>query len=252
MKKISVFIITVFAFSSFSARAGILDVSRLTEDGEFSASFGAAFKTGANKAGDAQDDISSGTVEELGLEIDYTFLEDWTLSFATGNDYSDSQIGLSYKILTNNGFKLDFSTNYGIAWTKDAKTDKRIGNNNIDAGFRIHGIAGDVFQWAAKITGQFVFAEPKNFWNAGLILEGMYYFSPDLATKVELKFAFKEIEQPVTLYDRAIKVGVVYNMSNNASVHPYLKYHFKTKNSDHSDILPDDVWEFGTEFSVMF
>lgn len=252
MKKISVFIIMAFAFSSFSARAGILDVSRLTEDGEFSASFGAEFKTGENKAGDAHDDIRSGTIDDLGFGISYTFLNDWTVSFGTGNDYADSQIGLSYKILTNEGFKLDFSTNYGIAWTKNAKTEERIGNNNIDAGFRIHGIMGDIFQWAAKVTGQFVFANPENFWNAGLILEAMYYFSTDIATKIELKFAFKEIETPVTLYDRSIKVGVVYNMSETASVHPFLKYHFKTKNSEHSEILPDDDWKLGVEFSVIF
>ncbi len=235
------------------ARAGgISDVSRLTEDGEFSATFGAAFKTGMNKEGTARDDFSSGTIEELGFELDYTFLSDWTVSFSTGNDYSDSQVGLSYKVLTHNGFKLDLSADYGIAWTKDAQTDKRIGNNNFDAGVRIHGIAGDAFQWAAKVTGQFVFAEPKNFWNTALTLEAMYYFSDAIAAKTEVNFAFKEIKEPVTLYDRDIKLGVVYNMSRNASVHPYVKYHFKTKNSEHNDIKPDDNWKIGAEFSVVF
>lgn len=231
---------------------GISDVSRLTEDGEFSATFGAAFKTGMNKEGTASDDFASGSVEELGFELDYTFLSDWTVSFSTGNDYANSQVGLSYKVLTYDGFKLDLSADYGIAWTKNAKTDERIGDNNFDASIRIHGIAGDAFQWAAKVTGQFVFAEPKNFWNLGLTLEGMYYFSDALAAKTEFNFKFKEIEAPVTLYDRSIKLGVVYNMSENASVHPYIKYHFKTKNSEHSAILPDDDWKLGAEFSVVF
>lgn len=235
------------------ARAGgISDVSRLTEDGEFSATFGAAFKTGMNKEGTASDDFASGSVEELGFELDYTFLSDWTVSFSTGNDYANSQVGLSYKVLTYDGFKLDLSADYGIAWTKNAKTDERIGDNNFDASIRIHGIAGDAFQWAAKVTGQFVFAEPKNFWNLGLTLEGMYYFSDALAAKTEFNFKFKEIEAPVTLYDRSIKLGVVYNMSENASVHPYIKYHFKTKNSEHSAVLPDDDWKLGAEFSVVF
>lgn len=235
-----------------TVNAGIFDVSRLTENGEFSATFGAEFKTGKNKEADANDDFASGTVDELGLEVDYTFLNDWTVSFSTGNDYSDSQVGLSYKILTDKGFKLDFSTDYGIAWTKNAETNERIGNNNIDAAFRIHGIIGDAWQWAAKVSGQFVFAEPKNFWNIGFTFEGMYYFSVNMAVKTELNFSFKEIENPVTLYDRSIKLGAVYNMSDTSAIHPFIKYHFKTKNSEHSYILPDDHWSIGAEFSVSF
>lgn len=239
-------------YPNFLNAKGISDVSRLTEDKEFSATFGAEFKTGANKSGTGHDNIASGTIDELGVGISYTFLNDWTVSFSTGNDYANSQVGLSYKVLTYDGFKLDLSADYGIAWTKNAKTDERIGDNNFDASIRIHGIAGDAFQWAAKVTGQFVFAEPKNFWNLGLTLEGMYYFSDALAAKTEFNFKFKEIEAPVTLYDRSIKLGVVYNMSENASVHPYIKYHFKTKNSEHSAVLPDDDWKLGAEFSVVF
>lgn len=232
--------------------AGIADVSRLTQNNEFSASFGAEFKTGANKSGTGHDDIASGTIDDIGMGLSYTFLDDWTVSFSTSNDYADSQVGISYKVLTYEGFKLDLETNYGIAWTKNAKTDERIGDNNIDAAVRIHGIAGDAFQWAAKVRGAFVWAEPKNFWNWGLTLEGMYYFSADWATKIELNFAFKEINAPITLYDRSIKLGAVYNITDNSAVHPYVKYHFKTKNSEHSEIKPDDDWKFGAEFSVIF
>lgn len=231
---------------------GIFDVSRLTQNNEFSASFGAEFKTGANKDGTSHDDVASGNIDDIGLEIDYTFLDDWTVSFSTSNEYADSQVGISYKVLTNKGFKLDLSADYGIAWTKNAATNQRIGNNNIDAAFRIHGIAGDLFQWAVKFTGQFVFAEPKNFWNAGLKLEAMYYFTDNLAAKTELNFSLKEIDAPITLYDRSIKLGAVYNTSDNASVHPYIKYHFKTKNSEHSEVLSDDYWKIGVEFSVVF
>ena len=252
-KKVVIFNFSLLVFYPCVLNAkGISDVSRLTEDKEFSATFGAEFKTGANKSDTGHDDIASGSIDELGVEINYTFLDDWTFSFSTGNDYADSQVGLSYKVLTNDGFKLDLSADYGIAWTKNAKTDERIGDNNFDFGVRIHGITGEAFQWAAKITGQFVFADPKNFWNVNFAIEGMYYFSAALATKMEFNFKFKEIENPVTLYDRSIKAGLVYNMSDNASVHPYVKYHFKTKNSDHSEILPDDDWKFGAEFSVVF
>ena len=185
------------------------------------------------------------------MEVDYTFLDDWTVSFSTSNDYADSQVGLSYKVLTNDGFKLDLSTDYGMALTKNAATGERIGNNNIDAAFRIHGILGDAFQWAAQVKGTFVFAEPKNFWNVGLKLETMYYFTNSLAAKADFNFVFKEIEAPITLYDRSIRVGMVYNMSEDASVHPYIKYHFKTKNSEHT-VFPDDYWKIGAEFAVVF
>ena len=253
MKKINIFFISSLgSFFPLLSHAGIFDVSRLTEDKEFSATFGAEFKTGANKDGTGHDDVKSGNIDDVGMEIDYTFLDDWTVSFSTSNDYADSQVGLSYKVLTNKGFKLDLSADYGIAWTKNAKTNQRIGNNNVDAAFRIHGIAGDLFQWAAKVTGTFVFAEPKNFWNVGLTLEGMYYFTMNFAVKAEFHFGLKEIDNPVTLYNRSIKFGGVYNMSENAAVHPYIEYHFKTKNSEHSEIMPDDYWKVGAEFSVVF
>lgn len=253
MKKINIFFISSLgSFFPLLSHAGIFDVSRLTEDKEFSATFGAEFKTGANKDGTGHDDVKSGNIDDVGMEIDYTFLDDWTVSFSTSNDYADSQVGLSYKVLTNKGFKLDLSADYGIAWTKNAKTNQRIGNNNVDAAFRIHGIAGDLFQWAAKVTGTFVFAEPKNFWNVGLTLEGMYYFTMNFAAKAEFHFGLKEIDNPVTLYNRSIKFGGVYNMSENAAVHPYIEYHFKTKNSEHSEIMPDDYWKVGAEFSVVF
>lgn len=242
----------LFLFPLTTRAGGIADVSRLTQNNEFSASFGAEFKTGANKSGTGHDDIASGTVDDLGMGLSYTFLDDWTVSFSTSNDYADSQVGVSYKVLTNDGFKLDLETNYGIAWTKNAKTDERIGNNNIESAVRIHGIIGDVWQWAAKVRGAFVWAEPKNFWNWGLTLEGMYYFSDNWATKLELNFTFKEINSPVTLYDRSIKLGAVYNITENSAVHPYVKYHFKTKNSEHSEIRPDDDWKIGAEFSVVF
>lgn len=251
MKKIFAFALILSFYTSFS-KANILDVSRISEDGEFSASFGAAFKTGKNKFADANDDFRSGTIEDLGVELDYTFLEDWTISFSTSNNYADSQVGLSYKILTDKGLKLDFSTNYGIAWTKDAVTKERIGANNIETAFRVHGIMGDIFQWAVKVSSQFVFDDPDNFLDLGLTIEGMYYYSENMAVKTELHASFDKIDSGLIWYDRSIKLGAVYNMTEAASVHPFVKYHFKTKNSHHSDILPDDYWELGTEFSVAF
>lgn len=239
-------------FAPFTANAARLDVSRLTQDGEFSASFGAAFVSGRNNSGDAQTDFSAGRVRELSLDLDYTFADDWTVAFTTDNDYADSQVGIRYKILKTVPLKLDAIADYGIAWTKDSVTDVRLGDNNIKAGLRIHGVAWDDFQWSFKAMGQFVFAEPANFWNVNLDLQAMYYFRPCMATLVEFEYDFLQISRPTTLYDRSVSVGVVYNMSETASVNPYVKYHFKTANANDDKTNGDDYWKIGLQFSVEF
>ena len=252
MKKVILAFGAIFcAFGVDYANAARLDVSRLTQSGEFSATFGAAFKSGENKDGTSQTDITAGRVHELVLDLDYTFLDDWTISFSTDNDYADSQVGIKWKWLTGDSFKLDLMADYGIAWTKNARTDNRIGANNIDFGARIHGVAWRDFQWALKVMSQVVFASPDDFWNINLNTEAMYYFRSDMATKVELEYNFRQIAQP-TQYDRAAEFGIVYNMSGTASVHPYIKYHFKTENADNDNSAPDDWWKFGVEFSVEF
>lgn len=253
IKYIKIIVLPVaVVFCVMNANAARLDVSRLTQSGEFSASFGAAFKTGANSDGTAQTDFMSGRVHELSLDLDYTFLDDWTVSFSTDNDYADSQVGIKWKWVTNQAFKLDLMADYGIAWTKNTKTDVRLGNNNFDFGARIHGVAWRDFQWALKVMGQFVFADPQNFWNINLTAEAMYYFRADMATKVEFEYDFNEISAPVTQYDRSVEFGVIYNMSDTASVHPYIKYHFKNANADNDIDAPDDFWKIGLEFSVEF
>lgn len=98
IKYIKIIVLPVaVVFCVMNANATRLDVSRLTQSGEFSASFGAAFKTGANSDGTAQTDFMSGRVHELSLDLDYTFLDDWTVSFSTDNDYADSQVGIKWK-----------------------------------------------------------------------------------------------------------------------------------------------------------
>ena len=51
------YIIFLLVLVPDTVKAGIFDVSRLTENGEFSATFGAEFKTGKNKEADANDDF---------------------------------------------------------------------------------------------------------------------------------------------------------------------------------------------------
>lgn len=246
-----VFIALLFAFCT-TAHAYRLDISRLTQDGEFSATFGFAFKSGKNKSGTSHTNWGAGRIDDTGVELDYTFADDWTVSFSNSNDYSDAQIGMKYKIIKTFPLKLDIMADYGFAFTKNADTDRRIGNNNVDAGFRIHGVAWGDFQWAFKVTGQYVWANPFDFWNLHLTGELMYYFMKKSAAIVKYQYDFSQINKPGEVQHTAATVGMVYNMSDRASVHPYLKYHFKTTDTRSRRRAYDDYWKLGIEFSVQF
>lgn len=251
MKNIFLIILCLVIVSN-KAFGNILDVSRLSDENEFSASFGVGFKTGLNKAGTAETDLGAGKVKELGLELDYSFTDNLSFSFSTDNSYADSQIGIDYKILKTFPLKLHFFSDYGIAWTKKAADGKRIGQNNLDAGFRFHGIAWDDFQWAVKFTGQYVFAESGNFWNFGTSLEAMYYFKEDMAAKIDFEYNFENTNKPIIQYDKSLSVGLIYNINEKAAVHPYLKYHFKTANNKNDILQPDDFWKLTLKFSIEF
>ena len=234
------------------ARAAILDVSRLTQPGEFSASFGAAFETGNNNTNRNQRDFHSGRIKELGLDLDYTFGGgDWTASFSTDNDYADAQVGMKWKMIKRHAIKVDFHSDYGFAWTHNAGTHARLGYNNLDGAVRVHGVICD-FQWAVKVAPMFVWATPKNFWNIDTAIEAMYYFIPSTAGKIEMEYDVIQIDAPETLQDRTLSVGMIYNMSETASVNPYVKYHFKTRNGDNQVTNADDYWKIGVQFSVQF
>ena len=235
-----------------AAQGSILDVSRLTQPGEFSASFGAAFETGNNNTNRNQRDFRAGRIKELGLDIDYTFGGgDWTASFSTDNDYADAQVGLKWKMIRRHAIKLDFHTDYGFAWTHNAGTHARLGFNNVDVAARVHGVIGD-FQWAFKLAPMYVWAVPENFWNIYTTTEAMYYFCTNAAAKVELDYNVIQIDAPETLQDRTASIGLIYNMSATTSVYPFAQYHFKTRNGRAQVTNGDDYWKIGMQFSVMF
>lgn len=250
VKKFSVFLFMLVICGA--AHAARLDVSRLTQPGEFSASFGAAFETGNNNTNQNQRDFRSGRIKTLGTELDYTFGGgDWTASFSTDNDYADAQVGLKWKMVKRQSIKLDFHTDYGFAWTHNAGDHARLGYNNIDVAARVHGVAGN-FQWAFKLSPQYVWAAPKNFWNIGSKIEAMYYICTDTAIKADLDYGVIQIGMAPTLQDRTTSLGLIYNMSETSSINPYVKYHFKTRNSHHQVTNGDDYWKIGIQFSVQF
>lgn len=252
MRKYFYLCFIVFLVTPVTSYAARLDVSRLTQSGEFSATFGAAFESGQTKNGHARTDWGAGRISQTDLELDYTFADDWTISFSTGNDYSDAEIGMKYKILKTFPLKLDIVSDYGFAFTKNAQTDRRIGANNIDAGFRVHGIAWRNLQWAFKPVVQYVWTDPSNFWNVKLTGELMYYFMQTMAAITKYEYSFVQIGQDGELQHSAATLGLVYNMSDVASLHPYLKYHFRTTNVRPHWREYDDYWKLGIEFSVQF
>lgn len=231
------------------AHAARLDISRLKQPGEFSASFGPEFITGDRAGG--QTDFAAGRIKQLSLVLNYTPTENLTLTFDTDNNYSDSEIGFEYKLIKSDTIKLNVIANYGIAWTRASDTHDRFGENNFDGGMRVHGVLCD-FQWSFQAMGQFVFDDPDNFWNINLTAQAMYYFHPDIATMLEFDYNILQIARPKTLYDRAISLGIIYNFNETSSINPYIKFHFKTRDYQYQINNGNDYWKIGVQLSIEF
>lgn len=246
-------IVALLCFISMgAARANRLDVSRVSIRDEFSASFGVAFVTGENREHTHRTDFGAGRIHELALGLGYTITDRFGVSFSTDNDYADAQVGMKYKILRDRAFKWDIYADYGFAWTKDARTHDRFGHNNVDMATRIHGIIGHGFQWAAKITGQYVWIDTGNFWNINLNGELMQYIHDRWAVKGAFSYDMVQIARPKTIYKPTATIGLIYNMSPTAAVHPYVKYHFTSHGGDNTVGAHDDYWKFAVAFSVEF
>ena len=99
---------------------------------------------------------------------------------------------------------------------------------------------------------QYVWADPFDFWNLNMTGELMYYFMTRAAAIVKYQYDFSQINKPGEVQHSAATAGIVYNMSKTASVHPYLKYHFKTTDAHTRRRAYDDYWKLGIEFSVQF
>lgn len=241
----------VFLGISCRVNAARLDISRLTSDGEFSATLGAAFRSGLNSAGTHQINAKAGRIRERALDLAYTPTSDLTLVFSTNNSYSDSQLGFLYKLIKYDILKLDIMADYGIAWTKNAQTHSRYGNNNFDFGGRITGRWIN-WQWSFVVSPQFVWAEPANFWNINTDIQLMYYLYEELATNLKFEFDILEIQRPRTKYDKSVLLGVTYNFTHKVSAQPFVKYHFRTQEFRNTFISYYDWWEIGLNVSAQF
>lgn len=232
--------------------AARLDVSRLTRENEFSADFGVAFTSGENRRRSARTDFAAGRIHEMSLGLAYTFSPRGTVSFSTDNDYSDAQVGMTWKMLSRPRFNLNIFGDYGFAWTKNAETHERFGHNNFDFGARIHGVVLEKFQWAFKLTGQYVFADTGNFWNINTTTEAMLYLGEKIAAKAEFNYSMVQISRPETIYKPAASLGLIYNISPTASVHPHVKYHFSSAGGANNVGAHDNFWKIAVAFSIEF
>lgn len=235
-----------------ASRADVGDVSRIVRPGEFSAHFGAAFTTGDTRGGHSQTDFSAGRIHNTSLTLDYSPNDYFTVQFSTDNDYSDMQIGALYKIWTTPPLKFEAGIAYGPAWTRRAVDGVRYGRNNVTFDMRLHGVRMSRAQWSVKISPQFVMDDDGNFWNIKISPQIMYYFVQNLATILGLDYDFLQISRPKTIYNRSVSAEAVYNLSHAASVNPYVKYHFETRDADNNLMNYDNFWKLGVGFSVKF
>lgn len=232
-------------------RAARLDISRIKREDEFSVTVGAYYQTGMNATNTHQTDFGAGNIDADSFDLSYTPTENISMIFTTSNDYADAAIGLQYKLIKHQSIKLTALADYGIAWTHNASTDNRLGDNNVLFGLRVDGVAG-AFQWAFSVQPQYVWASPRDFWNIKSVAQMMYYFLPDLATQLEFDFDFLQINLSDVMYDKTLTVGMVYNFTKNISVNPYVEYHFHTADYQTDYVSYYDYFQIGVSLSAQF
>lgn len=241
----------ILAFMPVVANAARLDISRIKRENEFSVTVGAYYETGLNAARTRQTDFKSGQVDTDSFDLSYTPTENLSLVFTTSNDYADAAVGVQYKLIKYDSIKLTAIADYGFAWSHDAATDDRLGDNNVLAGMRVDGVAG-AFQWGASARVQYVWAVPDDFYNIKLVAEAMYYFVPDLAVQLEFDFDFLQINLSDVLYDKTLTVGMVYNFTRAVSVNPFVEYHFRTAEYQTDYMSYYDYFQIGVALSAQF
>ncbi|MCL2538592.1 MAG: hypothetical protein FWF34_01025 [Alphaproteobacteria bacterium] len=237
---------------------------------------GINFQTGSNaaqtnetrwQAGDFQvGDVSIryGILDQLFVSVEVANNDGFGLNSYTGavGQFANPEIGVNWQMWRPaKSFAIDLIGKYGIAWTKDALTEQRIGENNLQAGLRVYGDEGR-FQWAAQGISQWAFLqsgsmfEHDSLWNALFKLELEY----EVVQKVGLKFegnyniynADKSSGIPI-IYDRGVQFGVIFDVAPGvAALQPYVAYHFQTANSENSQTANNDFWQVGLKFGVQF
>ncbi|MCL1902367.1 MAG: hypothetical protein FWG18_01920 [Alphaproteobacteria bacterium] len=172
--------------------------------------------------------------------------------------FANPEVGINWQVFRpSKSFALDLIAKYGIAWTKEAATDTRLGNNNVQAGFRMYGDEGR-FQWAVQALGQWVLMEDgfDDMWNILARAEVEFEIVEKVGLNLSGNYNFINLSEdngaPV-IYDRSAALGVVIDVQPGvAAIQPYMAYHFQTANGDDSTTLNNNFWQFGVKFGVQF
>ncbi|MDR1207187.1 MAG: hypothetical protein LBK26_02125 [Rickettsiales bacterium] len=234
---------------------------------------GFAFQTGAHQGNGGQTDIASGDFTVGDVKVAYGVMDNLYVSFDVYKDtfeinpyfsnfiigqFANPELGINWQIFRpSKSFALDLIGKYGIAWTKDATTDQRIGMNNLQAGLHIYGDEG-MFQWGVQSLAQYAFTPEgmAGMWNLLSRAEAEF----EIVDRVGLKGQFdynvynmNEGDSAPVIYDRVLALGVVWDVSPAvAAIQPYVSYHFQTANSADSSTLPNNFWQIGAKFGIQF
>jgi hypothetical protein len=234
---------------------------------------GFAFQTGANSTGSDMTHFPSGDFTVGDVKVAYGILDNLYVSFDVYRDtfevnpytsnfivgsFANPELGINWQIFRpSKSFALDVIGKYGIAWTKDAVTDERIGMNNLQAGARIYGDEG-MFQWGLQSLVQYVYTPEgvSDMWNLLSRAEAEF----EIVERVGLKGQFdynvynmNEGDSAPIIYDRVLALGVIFDVQPGvAAIQPYVSYHFQTANSANSSTLPNNFWQIGAKFGVQF
>ena len=271
-------IFSIIALSTSVASAGGFDINSHAKKKQVNIKSGIAFKTGYNGLGGSKADrkeILASDFYNLPAEIEFGFsdriqgIAKFDDSFRSPDakevtsNYSSPELGFNFLLMKSQKFNVDAITTYSIALTKDQTTSpkKRIGRNSFQGGLRAYGALNN-FQYGAKLTGQYVFADPNefhfnedgNFMNMDLLLEGMFYMNSKAAIKLEFDYRLLYIFEKSNQYAKDLSVGYVYNFSKDLSVQPYLGYKFRTITSTNYGSFEgiDNQWKLGVKASAQF
>ena len=258
MKKITItslaamFVVAGSASASPLFHRGMFDISYRPGAENFFAASGVTFVTGETENAGSMTDIASGETHQVPLKGMYGFTDMFAVTLDMGNEYASPELGINWRVLNDASFSIEVLASYGIAWTEEAVApNTRIGDNNLKAGARIFGLAGN-FQWGANVWAQYVFVDTDDFLNLNMLFQGQYNFSQTYALYAELGYDIQQISEDTNFYDRYLNVGYVYNISKTAALMPFVGYHFATANSDNSNTMPDNYWQLGAKFAVEF
>lgn len=245
-------------------------------EGDWAFQGGVMFRTGPNSTGTNQSNFESGDFQVDDVKIAFGVLDELYVSFDVYADtfevnpytgafnigaFANPEVGVNWQIFRPaKSFALDLIGKYGLAWTKDAATNQRIGMNNLQAGARIYGDEGK-FQWGGQALLQMAFLPDNSLytkdemWNLLMRAEIEFEIVEKVGLRGEFNYNMYNMNNKsgeAVIYDRYVQLGAIWDLQPGAAVQPYVAYHIATANSENSSTLPNDYWQVGAKFGLQF